>query len=38
MKTAAEGIDDGYEPPIVEPSPFPAGDDGSTETGERGAV
>jgi hypothetical protein len=28
-KTAAEGIDDGYEPPVVEPSPFPPSDDGS---------
>ena len=28
-KTAAEGIDDGYEPPIVEPSPFSPADDGS---------
>jgi hypothetical protein len=25
IRTAAESADDGYEPPIVEPSPFPTG-------------
>ncbi len=29
IRAAAESADDGYEPPIVEPSPFPASDDGS---------
>ncbi len=38
IRTAAESADDGFEPPIVEPSPFPADDDGSTETGQRGTL
>ena len=33
VKTAAEGIDDGYEPPVVEPSPFPATPDDQPEPG-----
>ncbi|GAA0528694.1 hypothetical protein GCM10010172_06620 [Paractinoplanes ferrugineus] len=28
----------GYEPPVVEPSPFPEGADGSIENTERGSV
>jgi Spy/CpxP family protein refolding chaperone len=38
VKTAAESIDDGYEAPVVEPSPFPEGDDGSVENTQRGAL
>lgn len=32
-QTAAEGIDDGYEAPVVEPSPFPATPDDQPEPG-----
>ena len=43
VKTAAEGIDDGYEPPVVEPSPFPPAGDGepapgSVEDGDNRAI
>lgn len=38
IRTAAESADDGYEPPVVEPSPFPVGDSGSVDTGERRAI
>ncbi|GAA0494854.1 hypothetical protein Ade02nite_19600 [Paractinoplanes deccanensis] len=38
LRTAAEGLDDGFEPPVVEPTPFPPGDDGSVGSGERGAI
>jgi len=38
IRSAAEGIDDGFEPPVVEPSPFPEGSDGSIENTERGSL
>lgn len=41
-KTAAEGIDDGYEPPIVEPAPVPGVEGqpapGSVEDRQSGSV
>ncbi|HEY6116780.1 MAG TPA: hypothetical protein VI172_12555 [Candidatus Dormibacteraeota bacterium] len=36
LRTAAESADDGYEPPIVEPSPFPATGDEQPEPGSAG--
>ena len=38
IRTAAESADDGFEPPVVEPSPFPASDSGEAGSGDRSSV